>query len=267
MSKFCPCFFRMARRWCWGLVRRGFSAAVRGADGAQFEGGVARGPLGAGPADRALPVRHGQLPRRVVVVAAAPLRLVHRRRHGTGRAAGPPRLVRAPSPDSWLVVLVARCSKRFSVHSPADRYMYAVLTALPWVGRELYEKKENELERIMAAVEAYLRRRNTAHVAALRVWNCDAPHPQEEYLDCLWAQVRAERRKTNQTSILGNPPYAGHRYRHQHSITIDLQSVEGFRSFMVLLPSSFKSSISNDTFLAKVSLIVNIATMFWFLRA
>ena len=56
--------------------------------------------------------------------------------------------------------------------------MYAVLTGLPWVGRELYENKENDLERIMAAVEGYLRRRNTAHVAALRVWNCDTPHPQ-----------------------------------------------------------------------------------------
>lgn len=59
-----------------------------------------------------------------------------------------------------------------------SRYMYALLTALPWVGRELFEKKENDLERIMAAMEGYLRRRNTAHVAALRVWNCDTPHPQ-----------------------------------------------------------------------------------------
>ncbi|XP_032777092.2 nuclear cap-binding protein subunit 1 isoform X1 [Daphnia magna] len=71
-----------------------------------------------------------------------------------------------------------------------DWYMYALLTALPWVGRELFEKKENDLERIMAAMEGYLRRRNTAHVAALRVWNCDTPHPQEEYLECIWAQVR-----------------------------------------------------------------------------
>ena len=63
-----------------------------------------------------------------------------------------------------------------------NRYMYALLTALPWVGRELFEKKENDLERIMAAMEGYLRRRNTAHVAALRVWNCDTPHPQVNLL-------------------------------------------------------------------------------------
>nr|CAG4640733.1 EOG090X03JL [Eulimnadia texana] len=71
-----------------------------------------------------------------------------------------------------------------------DWYVYVLLTALPWVGRELYEKKEHDLERIMASVEGYLRRRNTAHAAALRCWNADNPHPQEEYLDCLWAQVR-----------------------------------------------------------------------------
>nr|CAG4647771.1 EOG090X03JL [Moina brachiata] len=71
-----------------------------------------------------------------------------------------------------------------------DWFIYSILTALPWVGRELFEKKENDLERIMSVIEGYLRRRNTAHVASLRVWNCDTPHPQEEYLECIWAQVR-----------------------------------------------------------------------------
>ena len=28
-----------------------------------------------------------------------------------------------------------------------DWFAYAVLSALPWVGRELYEKKESELDR------------------------------------------------------------------------------------------------------------------------
>ena len=27
------------------------------------------------------------------------------------------------------------------------------------------------------------------HYPALRVWHSDEPHPQEEYLDCLWAQI------------------------------------------------------------------------------
>lgn len=67
--------------------------------------------------------------------------------------------------------------------------MYAVLSSLPWVGRELYEKKEQDLERLLKHIEIYVNKRSRKHVAGLRVWRSDDPHPQEEYLDCLWAQV------------------------------------------------------------------------------
>lgn len=70
------------------------------------------------------------------------------------------------------------------------RYVYAVLSTLPWVGRELYEKKEQELDHLMVTIEIFLNKRNKKHQPALRVWSSDTPHPQEEYLDCLWAQVR-----------------------------------------------------------------------------
>ncbi|XP_054287102.1 nuclear cap-binding protein subunit 1 [Macrosteles quadrilineatus] len=71
-----------------------------------------------------------------------------------------------------------------------DWYVYAVMSCLPWVGRELYEKKEQALEMLMANIEVYLNKRAKKHHAALRVWSSDTPHPQEEYLDCLWAQLR-----------------------------------------------------------------------------
>jgi nuclear cap-binding protein subunit 1 len=32
-------------------------------------------------------------------------------------------------------------------------------------------------------------RRNKAYVQSIRVWHSDNPHPQEDYLDCLWAQI------------------------------------------------------------------------------
>lgn len=71
-----------------------------------------------------------------------------------------------------------------------DWYVFAVLSTLPWVGRELYEKKEQALELLLVSIEVFLGKRHKKHHAALRVWSSDTPHPQEEYLDCLWAQIR-----------------------------------------------------------------------------
>lgn len=72
----------------------------------------------------------------------------------------------------------------------SDWYVFAVLSALPWVGRELYEKKEVEFQKLMITIDNYISKRQKIHVPALRVWSSDHPHPQEEYLDCLWAQIR-----------------------------------------------------------------------------
>jgi len=71
-----------------------------------------------------------------------------------------------------------------------DWFAYSVLSALPWVGRELYEKKESELDRMLGSLEGYIKRRNKTHHTALRVFRSDNPHPQEEYLDCLWQQIK-----------------------------------------------------------------------------
>ncbi|XP_025076781.1 nuclear cap-binding protein subunit 1-like [Pomacea canaliculata] len=71
----------------------------------------------------------------------------------------------------------------------SDVYVYTVLSALPWVGRELFEKKEAELNKLLESVDSYIGKRQKIHMPALRVWSVDVPHPQEEYLDCLWAQI------------------------------------------------------------------------------
>ena len=39
----------------------------------------------------------------------------------------------------------------------SDWYVYAVLSSLPWVGRELYEKKEMEFERLLQTIENYIK--------------------------------------------------------------------------------------------------------------
>ncbi|ELT97533.1 hypothetical protein CAPTEDRAFT_202900 [Capitella teleta] len=81
--------------------------------------------------------------------------------------------------------------------SRSDWYVYAVLSSLPWVGQELQEKKEAEFERVLSTIENYLGKRQKIHAPALRVWSTDIPHPQEEYLDCLWAQICQLKDKNN----------------------------------------------------------------------
>ncbi|KAK0138258.1 Nuclear cap-binding protein subunit 1 [Merluccius polli] len=72
----------------------------------------------------------------------------------------------------------------------SDWFVHVVLSCLPWVGKELYEKKDVEMDRLLSQIEGYLKRRSKTHVPMLQVWTAEKPHPQEEYLDCLWAQIQ-----------------------------------------------------------------------------
>ena len=65
-----------------------------------------------------------------------------------------------------------------------------MLSSLPWVGRELYEKKESELDRMLGSLEGYIKRRNKAHHSALRVFRSDEPHPQVLIWGTLEARVQ-----------------------------------------------------------------------------
>ncbi|PIO27310.1 hypothetical protein AB205_0197700, partial [Aquarana catesbeiana] len=62
----------------------------------------------------------------------------------------------------------------------SDWYVFAVLSSLPWVGKELYEKKDVEMDRIFSQIESYLKQRQKIHVPMLQIWSADKPHPQEE---------------------------------------------------------------------------------------
>ncbi|XP_065578807.1 nuclear cap-binding protein subunit 1-like isoform X2 [Artemia franciscana] len=70
-----------------------------------------------------------------------------------------------------------------------DWFVYAILSALPWVGRELFEKKERDLDRLKETIDSYISRRVKDHLVSLRVWTGQTLHPQEEYLECLWFQI------------------------------------------------------------------------------
>jgi len=70
-----------------------------------------------------------------------------------------------------------------------DWYVYATLSALPWVGRILSVEFPEEFSTVFLKIKMYMIQRNKDHHDFLRVWSNDDPHPQEEYLDCLYIQI------------------------------------------------------------------------------
>ncbi|CAH1254808.1 NCBP1 [Branchiostoma lanceolatum] len=102
-------------------------------------------------------------------------------------------VIAAPSLLAWYEAFVNVTLEDDIPQVRPDWFVYATLSTLPWVARELYEKKEAEMERLLTNIDAYISKRQKAHVPILRVWSSDIPHPQEEYLDCLWAQIKKMR--------------------------------------------------------------------------
>ncbi|CAD6184580.1 unnamed protein product [Caenorhabditis auriculariae] len=71
-----------------------------------------------------------------------------------------------------------------------DWFIYTVLHCLPWIGAELKDKANEQLENIFEGVGKYLEARKRDHIQILQVWlGGGSPHEQEDYLDCLWAQI------------------------------------------------------------------------------
>ncbi|KAM8962304.1 nuclear cap-binding protein subunit 1 [Pelodytes ibericus] len=99
-------------------------------------------------------------------------------------------VIAAPSMVAMIESFVGVTQEEDIPQVRSDWYIFAVLSSLPWVGKELYEKKDVEMDRILAQIESYLKQRQKLHVSVLQVWSAEKPHPQEEYLDCLWAQVQ-----------------------------------------------------------------------------
>jgi hypothetical protein len=48
------------------------------------------------------------------------------------------------------------------------------------VGCELYDKKEQTVERLMITIDKFMKNRGTNYQSILRVWLSEDPHPQEE---------------------------------------------------------------------------------------
>ncbi|XP_057300654.1 nuclear cap-binding protein subunit 1-B-like [Hydractinia symbiolongicarpus] len=116
----------------------------------------------------------------------------------------------AASLISFLEQFINEASQSAVPQVRSDWYIYTVLSSLPWCAKELSTKKPKEFERLMDLIEVYIRERNKLHVKALRVWSSDKPHPQEEYLDCLWEQVKTMKEDDWQEKHIRRPYKAFH---------------------------------------------------------
>ncbi|XP_030377161.1 nuclear cap-binding protein subunit 1-like [Scaptodrosophila lebanonensis] len=91
-----------------------------------------------------------------------------------------------------LNALLMVCDETDTPQLRRDWFAHAVLSTLPFIGRELYEKKESALQALILRLKLYMERRSNAHGALLSVWTTTAATmdtSQPEYLDLLWQQV------------------------------------------------------------------------------
>ncbi|XP_061102818.1 nuclear cap-binding protein subunit 1-like [Conger conger] len=75
-----------------------------------------------------------------------------------------------------------------------DWYVYTVLSCLPWVGKELHEKKDVEMDRLLNQIEGYLKQRIQLQPAEDRRVPADSAPPGGQVLQPLLqrpGQVRA----------------------------------------------------------------------------
>ncbi|KHJ44024.1 MIF4G domain protein [Trichuris suis] len=69
-----------------------------------------------------------------------------------------------------------------------------ILRTLPIVGEQLSNDMPDELESFYKALEKYESSRDRqSYLRLIQVWTSDKPHRQEEFLDCLWKQIKALR--------------------------------------------------------------------------
>jgi len=116
----------------------------------------------------------------------------------------------AASLVTFLDTFVSAAAEKDIPQVRSDWLIYSVLSALPWCGKELSSKKPKEFDNLLYNIENYVSRRNKLHMKALRVWSSDKPHPQEEYLDCLWEQIRTIREDGFQENHIKRPYQAFH---------------------------------------------------------
>ncbi|KAK0424623.1 hypothetical protein QR680_008755 [Steinernema hermaphroditum] len=98
------------------------------------------------------------------------------------------KVVTVSSTLEFLEVFVAAMFDDDVPQVRTDWCCFVVLKSLPYIAQELQAKKPAEFSNVMEAMQKYVEARSRAHVAMLQVWT-KTVHEQEDYIDCLWAQI------------------------------------------------------------------------------
>ena len=105
-----------------------------------------------------------------------------------------------------------------------DFYVYCVLSSLPWNGKLLYENHGPEFDELLESIKIYISKRQKDYLPLLKVWSNDDPHVQEEYLDCLWIQIKKlEDNDWKESQI--NRPYRPFENSLSKSIPLDFPTI------------------------------------------
>lgn len=89
-----------------------------------------------------------------------------------------------------FVGLTATFNDTDRIQARIDFYVYCMLSSLPWCGKEIYDKHGPQLDDLLKTLQDYLKKRDKSYMPMLKVWLSDDPNPQEDYLDCLWSQIK-----------------------------------------------------------------------------
>lgn len=116
----------------------------------------------------------------------------------------------AASLISFLESLIASATDTGIPQVRSDWFIYTVLSALPWCGKELAAKKPDDLGRLLETIEECVKNRKKIHTKGLRVWSSDKPHPQEEYIDCLYEQIKTMKEDNWEEKHIRRPYQAFH---------------------------------------------------------
>jgi len=90
--------------------------------------------------------------------------------------------------ESFVSLTIVKSEHR--IQTRVDFYIYCVLSTLPWCGKELYDKHGPQVDDLLKSIGSYIKKRDKSYMPLLKVWMSDDSYPQEDYLECLWEQIK-----------------------------------------------------------------------------